>query len=128
MSQIGISTFNVTVCGETLECVTSQEVLGLIIDQNLTWKPHIDNLCSEIFKLIGLLWCIKSLLPFSCKQLFYNSNCIQPKLNYCLPLWGHVSKSQPDKLWRLQKKAVCIIHNASLCIIYALKFHFVSVE
>ena len=105
------NSLNVTVCGETLECVTSQKVLGLIIDQNVTWKPHIDNLCSEIFKLIGLLWHNKSLLPFACKQLFYNSY-IQPKIEYCLPLWGNASKAQLDKLWRLQKKAVRIIHNA----------------
>ena len=105
------NSLNVTVCGETLECVTSQKVLGLIIDQNLTWKPHNDNLCSEIFKLIGLLWRNKSLLPFACKQLFYNSY-IQPKIDYFLPLWGNASKAPLDKLWRLQKKAVFIIHNA----------------
>ena len=80
-------------------------------NQNLTWKPHIDNLCSEIFKPIGLLWRNKSLLPFACKQLFYNSY-IQPKIDYCLPLWSNASKAQLDKLWRLQKQAARIIHNA----------------
>ena len=39
-----------------LKNVDSQKVLGLHIDKNLTWKIHIDNLCKEVSKLIGLLW------------------------------------------------------------------------
>ena len=64
---------DVTVYGEMLETVCNQKILGLITDNNLNWKPHIDHLHSELYKLIGLLWRNWQVLPFSSKLLFYNS-------------------------------------------------------
>ena len=38
-----------------LDNVSDIKVLGSIIDRNLTWKPHIEHLYSQLYKLIGLL-------------------------------------------------------------------------
>ena len=50
------TTLDVIVYSEMLETVYNQRILGLIIDNNLNWKPRIDHLHSELYKLIGLLW------------------------------------------------------------------------
>ena len=98
--------------GKFLENVSCQKILGVYIDKNLTWKDHINNLCKDISKLVGLLWRNKHLLPFSSCLLFYNSY-ILPKLDYCLPIWGKSSQTHLDKLWQLQKGAIRIICNVS---------------
>ena len=106
------TTLDVTVYGEMLETVCNQKILGLIIDNNLNWKPHIDHIHSELYKLIGLLWRNWQVLHFSSKLLFYNSY-ILPKIDYCLPIWGSASKYMLDKIWRIQKRAIRIICNVS---------------
>ena len=102
-----LNTDQLQVCinGKFLENVSCQKILGVYTDKNLTWKDHINNLCKDISKLVGLLWRNKHLLPFSSRLLFYNSY-ILPKLDYCLPIWGKSSQTHLDKLWRLQKRAI----------------------
>ena len=65
----------------------SIKVLGLLIDQNLSWKYHIDFICSKISRLIGLLWRIRSNLDKATMILFYNSY-ILPHLDYAVNIWG----------------------------------------
>ena len=96
--------------GDLLQNVSCHKILGVYIDNNLTWRDRVDNLCSEMSKLIGLLWRSKHLLPFSSRILFYNSY-ILPKLNYCLSVWGKTSHSNLDKIWKLQKRAISRIFN-----------------
>jgi hypothetical protein len=103
---------NLCIYGMNLENVDQQKVLGLIIDNNLTWRSHIQNLQIELTKLIGLLWRKRRSLPFASKILFYNS-FILPKIDYCLPIWGNASRSHLDNIWRLQKRAIRIICNAA---------------
>jgi hypothetical protein len=102
---------NVAINGENLENVDSQKVLGLIIDKNLTWKPHIDRLHVELSKIIGLLWRNRHILCKINKLMFYNSY-IQSKIDFCLPIWGSASKVFTDKILLLQKKSIRIICNA----------------
>ena len=42
-----------------LQNVSTQKVLGLNIDEHLTWKTHIDHLCSAISSKISLLIFLK---------------------------------------------------------------------
>ena len=104
---------NVRIGGVALDNVSDIKVLSLIIDKNLTWKPHIEHLYSQLYKLIGLLWRNRHMLPKCSKILFYNS-FIFSKIDYCLPIWGNAAQVHLDKIWRLQKRAVRIIHNVSL--------------
>ena len=111
---------NVKLHNICLENVAKQNILGLIIDKNLSWKPHTDNLHlnlhSELSKLAGLLWRSRLMLPHSYKVLFYNSY-ILPKIDYCLPIWGgasqthlnHCGKYKKD-VWELLKMLAMILH------------------
>ena len=49
-----------SVNGQKLECVDNLKILGLIIDENLSWKYHIDNLCKNLSSLTGLIWRIRN--------------------------------------------------------------------
>ena len=103
-----INSFSVN--GVVLENVTSHKILGVLIDNNLSWKQHIEHLCAEVSKLIGLLWRNKHLLPYSSCVLFYNSY-IQPRIDYCLPIWLKASAIHLDKIFRLQKRAIRTVFN-----------------
>ena len=45
----------IVVNGKQLETVQCAKLLGLEIDQELTFIPHIDNLCKKLSQRIGIL-------------------------------------------------------------------------
>ncbi len=38
-----VKNINTTVNNQELESVTSEKLLGVVVDQNLTWKGHVDK-------------------------------------------------------------------------------------
>ena len=47
---------NLTLNGEILERVNSYKYLGITFTTDLSWHPHISNICTKTRKLIGLLY------------------------------------------------------------------------
>ena len=61
--------------------------LGILIDENLTWKPHIESANTKVSKSIGVLYRIRNLLNKALmKQLYYSFT--QSYLNYGKIVWG----------------------------------------
>ncbi len=65
-----------------LENVKSEKLLGVKIDNHLSWKAHIDDLASNFSKLIALFHRIKIYLPLLTRILFYKT-FFQPRIDYC---------------------------------------------
>ena len=55
--------FYVYLNDERLEIVDQYKYLGVIIDSNLRWKEHVDNLCKRISMKLAVLRRIKPFLP-----------------------------------------------------------------
>ena len=87
--------------GIRLEHVTEFNFLGLIIDQHLNWKPHIDKVSSKIARSVGVLNRLKRFLPANILRTVYNA-MILPHLQYGILCWGH----NLSRLRKLQKKAI----------------------
>ena len=81
-----------------LSQVPSATLLGLEIDQNLTFCKHTDKLCKKLAKLIGILDKIKCYLPVDQRLLYYNS-VIKPVITYVSVVWS--SRSSDVDLTRI---------------------------
>ncbi len=77
--------------------------LGLTIDENLTWKNHINIIANKLSKSIGILNKLKLFLPLNAKVLIYKS-LILSHLNFGILAWSY----QCDRIVKLQKKIVRI--------------------
>ena len=91
---------------------SSTKFLGIIIDQNLNFKPHIDYLCKKISKTTGILHKVKYFLPASILKSIYKS-LIYPYLNYGIETWYGAPQSIREGVQILQKKSVRAINNLS---------------
>ena len=82
--------------------------LGVIIDNKLKWKDHIDYISKKIAKGIGVI--IKAWKVFDKTTLLsiYNS-LILPYNGYCIHIWGNAYQTHLQKLHVLQNKIVRII-------------------
>ena len=100
--------FNIVLNGETIDCRSSEKYLGLILDNNLSFKPHIDYVCCKISKALGIIYRSRDFLPKSVLVSLYYS-LVYPYLNYCIIAWGNTFDSHLQPLRVLQKKIIRII-------------------
>ena len=91
-----------------LECKEFVKYLGILIDNNLSWKNHIDHIVIKISRAIGL----SKLRHFVRKHTLINiyRSLIAPYLSYGLIVWGQACKSYLDKLLKLQKRVLRFIY------------------
>ena len=98
--------------GSTLEQVENVKLLGLELDEQLSFDVHIDSLCKKISKRIGILNRIKAYLPRAERILYYNS-LISPLILYCSVIWTSCcSHDNINKIFKLQKRCARIILDA----------------
>ena len=84
--------------------------LGVFIDENLSWKQHIDILSSKISKSMGILYKSRDVLSKQCLNQLYFS-FIHSYVNYANIAWASTSKSKLERLYRCQKHAARVIYH-----------------
>jgi hypothetical protein len=103
---------NIYIDGRITEIVTTTKFLGVILDSNLTWKPHISYLASKIAKSIGILSIARRNLNQTTLTQLYHA-FIYPYLSYCILIWGNSPASTLWPIYKLQKLSLRIITNSN---------------
>ena len=93
-----------TMNNTTIERVSNFDFLGIVLNEHLNWKPHIDKISNKISRSIGILNKNKHFIPLQSKLHIYSS-LILSYLNFGILTWGY----KCDRIVKLQKKAVRII-------------------
>ena len=82
--------------------------LGVIIDENLNWNAHIQELKRKLNYSISILYRIKNCVPsFLHKDLYYT--LFESHLSYCISVWGNLPLSKANDLLIIQKKCTRIL-------------------
>jgi hypothetical protein len=90
--------------------VETTKFLGLLLDDSLSWKPHITYISQKVAKSIGILSMARKVLDRKTLiQLYYSF--IYPYLNYCNLSWGNAADTTLWPIFRLQKISIRIIFN-----------------
>jgi hypothetical protein len=91
--------------------VHSTKFLGVIINQTLSWKEHIQLIKQKVNKNCGIIRKIRHSVPQSILITLYFT-LIHPYLSYCNIVWAIDKTTFLDKLFVSQKKAIRIITNS----------------
>ena len=103
------STLNLIYNNTPISQVTSHRILGVIIDHNLTWADHTENISNRLSSHIYQLNTIKHFIDTGTKLIFYYAY-IQPHIDYCSTLWGNCVESHLKRIFSLQKRALKAIY------------------
>ena len=95
---------------ERITCQGEVRYLGLTLDSNLSFKPHVNNIRLKISKQLGILSHIKHLLSFSIRKQVYSA-LITPHINYCSSIWSCCSQTEIHNLHILLNRACRSILN-----------------
>ena len=98
----------ISINGKALEECNYYTYLGVLIDKNLTWKPHIEYICKKISKACGSLAKLRYCVNTSILCEVYHS-LIHSYLRYGVLVWGNTSDTTLQPLKRLVNRAVRIM-------------------
>ena len=79
--------------------------LGVILDENLSWKSHLSYLANKILKSISVIHKASFCLPLESLRILYFS-MIYPYLQYCAIVWGLTYPPSIRRIEIFQKRAI----------------------
>ena len=91
--------------------VAATKLLGIIIDDKLSWKPHIQSVKSKLSSVLSIMYKTSKLINTAGMYTLYCS-LFHPYIAYCNEIWGNTYTSNVKCLFTLQKKAIRLICNA----------------
>ena len=94
--------------GKNLEQVSSFKLLGLTLDDELSFDVHVEKLCTKLSQRIAVLSKIKRCLPHRERIIYYNA-MIKPVILYGSTVWTVTSKENLNRVLKLQKRAARVI-------------------
>ena len=84
--------------------VSNFNFLGMILDEFITWKPHINKLAIKLSRHAGILNKLKNpLRSLIMKTLYFSLS--HSHLNYGILIWGY----KCNRLVKLQNRPICIV-------------------
>ncbi|KXJ26086.1 putative RNA-directed DNA polymerase from transposon BS [Exaiptasia diaphana] len=106
-----VEELSITLKDSKLDNVCEHNLLGVKIDNKLSYDAHIDDLAKKLAKRIGLLRHVRSYLKQGQREIYYNT-VIKPTLLYGSDIWSSCNKDNQTRIFKLQKRAARVILNA----------------
>ena len=100
--------FNLKIDGVNIKQVFTVRYLGVTFDSNLTWKNHINELCSKLSKTVGVISKLRYNVNVDILTMLYYS-LIYPFLIYGVQVWGLTYPTYLKPVTTLQKRVARIM-------------------
>ena len=84
-------------------------LLGVTLDDQLTFSSHVSNICRKTSCQIGVLQRLRNLIPTSAK-LHIAKFAILPHVTYCQTVWHFCRSSDARKLERIQERVLRAVY------------------
>jgi len=85
-------------------------VLGVNIDEHLSFSEHVDSICSKTAKQINALYRIKNGIDNECRKIIFNSYILS-SFNYGSTIWMFTNRGNLHKLDKLHERALRLTYN-----------------
>ena len=79
--------FAINVDSNRIERTSIYKYLGVIVDQQLTWKEHCKWLCCTSSKYVSVIYKVKHYVNNQALRMLYHS-CINSRVQYGIIAWG----------------------------------------
>ena len=96
-----IDPLSLTINNNEISNVTQFCFLGIIIDENLSWKNHVDMVTNKLSKITGILNRLKYIYPQNILLTLYNS-LFASHINYGSLVWG----TNVNRISKVQKRVI----------------------
>ena len=102
-------TINIEVGGFEISNSQTEKLLGVTIDNKLTFKPHVANLCSKASQKLHALARIGNYMNFSQRKIIINS-FILSQFGYCPLVWMFHSRELNNRINKIHERSLRIVY------------------
>ena len=88
--------------------VTQFKYIGLTLDENLTWEPHINKICSVLVRYYSIFYNIRNSITSNIPRAIYYA-CIYPHISYAIKIYGSANSTLISKLQVQQNKLLKLL-------------------
>ena len=99
--------------GNRVEEAEDEKLLGVRIDNHVSWHSHIEYLIGRLNSRTYLLKRAKGYLNLHCRKLLFNA-LVKPIFEYCCSIWGNAPNDQLLRILRIKKRYSRLILDAML--------------
>ena len=92
----------------TLDGEPSISLLGMEIDNSLTFNTHISNLCKKAASQLNVLKRLSRFMGYNERRIIMQS-FILSNFNYCALIWHFCSESNTAKIEKIQERALRLV-------------------
>ena len=89
----------------TLDGEPSITLLGMEIDNSLTFNTDIGNLCKKAASQLNILRRLSRFMGYNERRIIMQSSILS-NFNYCAPIWYFCSESNTAKIEEIQERAL----------------------
>ena len=100
--------FQIKVVSTKIENCTHYKYLGVLLDEKLSWKPHVEHICNKISKVCGIFSKLRHATSFHLLKQVYHA-LVASHLQYCNLAWGNAAESVLSPLKKIQNRIIRII-------------------
>ena len=107
-----LQSLNINVDGVKINQTNHSKAVGLGIDENLSWKEHINAMSKKVASSISALKRVRPFISMHTAIKIYKG-LIEPHFDYCSVVWDGFSRQLSEKLQKLQNGAARVVTKSS---------------
>ena len=93
-----------------ISIVAKHKHLGVVLDTNLNWGPHVEYIEQKLSKATGFIFSHTKYMRRECRLILYNTYIV-PIIAYCCTVWCGLSKGLMDRLETTHRRGIRVIFN-----------------
>ena len=101
---------NIQIANTTIKCSQSEKMLGIILDNQLKFDKHVENICQKASRQLNALARVTNYMELPKRRILMNA-FFKAQFNYCPAVWMFHSRSLNNKINRLHERCLRIIYN-----------------
>ena len=101
---------NIVVNGISVKQVNKHKLLGVIVDNGLSWQYHINMTCKTLSRHLYVLSQLKHITDENTRKIFYEAH-IKCHIDYASTLWDGCSENIFKKLVSLYRRSAKLVKN-----------------
>ena len=100
--------FEISINGQRIKQVPKYKYLGVIMDDSLSWKDHVQHILMKASARLGMLRRLRNDISIHTANIVYKSY-ILPILDYCDTVWNCCNVGDEEKLEKIQRRVARVV-------------------
>ena len=101
---------NASIGNHLIENSKQQKLLGVLLDNNLKFEKHVNNLCTKASQKLSALCRVSSFMSTGQKRIIMKA-FINSQFGYCPLVWMNHNRKINNRINRIHERALRVVYN-----------------